>query len=459
MPSDRNFYCKVHSAMRPKILVKPPGPKARAVIKKDGRLLMQSNWRYLPFVPKRGSGCYIEDVDGNVFLDLVSASAVMNSGIGDGEVIDAVVKQSKELIYSAIPGYYYHDLVNDLAEKLIRLTPGSFEKRCFFGLSGADATDVAMKIARYSTGRHRFVSFIGSNHGLGTFGSTSLQGLNSSMLKGLGPMVPGVTHIPYPYPYKCAFGPGCDDCETRILDYLEDYIFKTIAPPEDVAGIFVEPVQGDGGVLSPSTDFFKRLRQICDAHSILLIVDEVQTGLGRTGKMFALEHHSGVNPDILLLGKPLGNGLPMSACIGREDLMKLPKGTLAITGAGHLLGCASALAAIRVIERDNLVANAASVGDYLLKGFKALMDEHEIVGDVRGLGLLIGVELVRDRETKEPANAEIEKVCRLAFDNGLLTAYDGLKGNVFRIMPSLTLKKEDAKIALEILDEQLRKRT
>ncbi|MFI5422068.1 MAG: aminotransferase class III-fold pyridoxal phosphate-dependent enzyme, partial [Nitrososphaerales archaeon] len=216
--------------MTPKVITELPGPKARAIIEKDEKYLMPSNWRYLPFVPKSGTGCYIEDVDGNVFLDLVSGAAVMNMGLGNKEVFEASEKQAKEFVYSAIPGYYYHDLVSELAEKLCKITPGKFEKKCFFGLSGADATDIAMKVARFATNRHRFISFIGSNHGLGTFGSTSLQGLSSLMVKGFGPLVPGVTHIPYPYPFRCAFGPKCDDCEMQALDFLEEYVFKTTVP-------------------------------------------------------------------------------------------------------------------------------------------------------------------------------------------------------------------------------------
>ena len=441
--------------MRPKIVIKPPGPKARAIIKADQKHLMQSNWRYLPFVPKAGSGCYIEDVDGNLYLDLVSGAAVMNVGLANKEVLEAVFKQSNELVYSAIPGYYYHELVNDLAEKLIRITPGAFTKLVSFGLSGADATDVAMKVARYSTGRHRFISFVGSNHGLGTYGSTSLQGLNSIMVRGFGPMVPGVTHVPYPYPYRCAFGPDCQDCENRALDYLEDYVFKTTVPPEETAAVFVEPIQGDGGVLAPSTGFFKRLRSICDKFSILLVVDEVQTGFGRTGKMFALEHHPSVQADLVLLGKPLGNGLPVSACVGREEFMRLPKGSMAITGAGHLAGCAAALATIEVIERKSLCSNADVVGRFFMGEIKKLMNKFDTIGDTRGKGLLIGIELVRDRSSKEPATKEIEVLNRILFENGLLTAYDGLRGNVFRIMPSLNLSRADASIAVEIFDESL----
>ncbi len=255
-----------------------------------------------------------------------------------GKLQTQLSKQANEFVYSAIPGYYYHNLVSDLAERLVKMTPGSFQKKCFFGLSGADAADIAMKVVRFASGRHRFVSFMGSNHGLGTLGGTSLQGLNSHMLRGFGPMVPGVTHVPYPYPYRCAFGPNCEDCEMKALDYLEDYVFKTTVPPEDTAAVFVEPIQGDGGVIAPSTGFFKRLREICDRHSIILVVDEVQTGFGRTGKMFAMEHHPGVDADIMLLGKPLGNGLPMSAVLGREDLMKLPRGSLAITGDWSSVG-------------------------------------------------------------------------------------------------------------------------
>ncbi|MDA4129708.1 MAG: aminotransferase class III-fold pyridoxal phosphate-dependent enzyme [Thaumarchaeota archaeon] len=436
----------------PKIITELPGPKTRAVIEKDEKLLMQANWRYLPFVPKSGSGNFIEDIDGNVFLDLVSGAAVMNIGLGNQEVTDAVIQQANKFVYSAIPGYYYHDLVNDLAEKLIDLTPGSFDKKCFFGLSGADATDIAMKVTRFATGRHRFISFIGSNHGLGALGATALQGLGSSMVKGFGPLVPGVTHVPYPYPYQCAFGPNCEDCEATALNYLEEYVFKTTVPPEDTAAVFVEVIQGDGGVVAPSTGFFKRLREICDRHSIILVVDEVQTGLGRTGKMFAIEHHPDVEADLILLAKPLGNGLPMSACIGRSDLMKLPKGSLAITGAGHLLGCASALAAIEYTEKNNLCRSAEIVGRSFLKGLEELKEKHSLIGDVRGKGLLMGVELVKSRSKKEPALEEIVRINRIAYEKGLLTAYDGLKGNVFRIMPSLTLSEDEADLSVEILD-------
>jgi len=437
----------------PKIITALPGPKARAVIEKDEKYLMQSNWRYLPFVPRSGSGSYIEDIDGNVFLDFVSGAAVMNVGLGNQDVIDAVIQQTNKFVYSAIPGYFYHDLVSDLAEKLACLTPGSFPKKCFFGLSGADATDIAIKVTRLSTGRHQFISFIGSNHGLGTLGATSLQGLNSMMVKGFGPLIPGITHIPYPYPYRCAFGPKCEDCEMKALDYLEEYVFKTTVPPEDTAAVFVEPIQGDGGVVSPGTEFFKRLREICDRYSIILVIDEVQTGLGRTGKMFAMEHHKGVDPDLILLGKPLGNGLPMSACIGREDLMKLPKGSLAITGAGHLLGCASALSAIDYTEKNNLCKNAETVGKSLLEGFRGLMGKFDLIGDVRGVGLLIGIELVKSRSGKEPATEEIVKINQIAYKKGLLTAYDGLRGNVFRIMPSLTISQDEANLAVEIFDQ------
>ncbi len=430
-----------------------PGPKARAIIEKDEKYLMPSNWRYLPFVPKSGTGCYIEDVDGNVFLDLVSGAAVMNLGLGNKDVFEASVEQAREFVYSAIPGYYYHNLVSELAEKLCKITPGSFAKKCFFGLSGADATDIAMKVARAATGRHRFISFIGSNHGLGTFGSTSLQGLSSLMVKGFGPLVPGVTHVPYPYPFRCAFGPKCEDCEIQALDYLEEYVFKTTVPPEDTAAVFVEPIQGDGGVLSPTTAFFRRLREICNKHGILLVVDEVQTGLGRTGKMFGMEHHPGVDADLILVGKPLGNGLPMSACVGREDLMNLPRGSIAITGAGHLIGCASALAAIRFTEESDLCKNAENVGRTLLRGMRELMEKYEAIGEVRGKGLLVGVELVKSRKTKEPATEEIVKINRAAFENGLLTAYDGLRGNVFRIMPSLTITEEEAKLGIELFDK------
>jgi 4-aminobutyrate aminotransferase len=439
-----------------------PGPKAREIIERDGRALGAGNWRYLPFVPKAGKDVWIEDVDGNVFLDFVSGAAVLNVGINNDTVTKAVDRQLREFTYSAIPGYFYHATVDELCEKLAKITPGfsakARNKKVLFGLSGADAADAAMKLARLHTKRWRFISFVGCNHGLAAYGAVSLQGLGSKMAEGFGPLVPGVTHIPYPYPYRPPFEAKTpEEGEDRIIEFLENYVFKTLAPPTEFAGIFVEPIQGDGGVLTPTPNFFRKLGRVARENGILMIVDEVQTGLGRTGRMFGTEHYgSDLVPDLVLLGKPLGSGLPVSAVVGRSDLMDLPVGSHASTTAGHLLGCAAALATIEEIEKRRLAKNAARVGERMISRFREFRDSSrkgsEYLGDVRGKGLLIGLEVVTNSGTKEPGTEEIRRINFAAFRKGLLTAYDGLRGNVFRLMPSLTLIEKDADTGAAILE-------
>jgi 4-aminobutyrate aminotransferase len=422
-------------------------------VERDRKAVGAGNWRYLPFVPKTGSDVWIEDVDGNTFLDFVSGAAVLNVGINNKAVIRAIAKQLQEFSYSAIPGYFYHNIVDEFCEKLAKITPKfakSSNKKVLLGLSGADASDAAMKLARFHTKRWRFVSFIGCNHGLASYGAVSLQGLGSVMTEGFGPLVPGVTHIPYPYHYRPPFdAASVEEGEDRIIEYLSDFVFKTVAPPKEFAGIFVEPIQGDGGVLSPTPNFFRKLGKIARENGILVIVDEIQTGLGRTGKMFGTEHYAdNLVPDLILLGKPLGSGLPMSAVVGRSDLMDLPRGSHANTTAGHLLGCAAGLATIKEIETRRLAENAARVGSKMISHFKEFQNSSqrgsEYVGDVRGKGLLIGLEVVKDRFEKRPGIDEISRINFAAFHKGLLTAYDGLRGNVFRLMPSLTLTEKDA---------------
>ncbi|MGA2665843.1 MAG: aminotransferase class III-fold pyridoxal phosphate-dependent enzyme, partial [Nitrososphaerales archaeon] len=308
--------------------------------------------------------------------------------------------------------------------------------------------------------------FLGSNHGLATYGALSVSGYSAGTVMGFSPLVPEVTHIPYPYQYrwdgggrgkskkkKTEEGRG-DGPGDRILDYLEEQVFRTVVPPSEVAGVFVEPIQGDGGVLVPPDGFLARLQEICARHGILFIADEVQTGFGRTGRMFASEHW-GLDPDIVLLGKPLGGGTPVSACVARSDVMDWPHGSHVITGAGHPLGCAGALAMIGVLERERLWENASRVGSCLQDGFQEMKRAYDIVGDVRGMGLLVGVEIVRSKRSKAPGLDEIKKACALAFEDGLLTAYDGLYGNVFRITPALNMTEKLARVGLGIMDDAL----
>jgi len=435
----------------PRIIVNPPGPKAREIIARDERFLSPCNWRYIPLVLKGGEGVFLDDVDGNRYLDFVAGAASHNVGIQNQNISNAVRKQLDDFVYMAVPGYFYHEIVVEYARRLCEITPGSFEKKVFFGLSGADATDTAMKMARKHTGRQRFISFIGCNHGLATYGGTSLSGLSSTLVRHFSPLVPGVTQIPYPYGYRCIFGCEYPECGQATLNYLEDYLFKTVVPPEEVSGIFVEPIQGDGGVLVPPDDFLPGLQEICRKHKIPLIVDEVQTGFGRTGRMFASEHW-GIEPDITLLAKPMASGLPVSCVVARSEIANLEKGSHAITGGGYFLGCAAGLATIDEILNRKLVENARVVGDFMLARLRDMKQHHELIGDVRGKGLLLGIEVVKDKEHKTPGNQEIAMINYRAFEKGLVTAYDGLRGNVFRIMPALTLTRDQAKMGLDILE-------
>lgn len=435
---------------RPAVKVRPPGPNARRVIARDEKVVSQSNWRYLPLVLKRGEGSFIEDVDGNVFLDFNAGAATQVLGIDHPAILDALRKQMEVLAtYQPIPGYFYNELVVRLCERLAKLTPGDHARKVFLGLSGADSTDTAMKLARWHTKRKRFISFLGSNHGLATFGALSVSGYSAGTIEGFSPLVPEVTHIPYPYPYRWD-GEGKDSAQW-VLDYLEKQVFRTVVPPNEVAGMFVEPIEGDGGVLVPPDGFLEGLQEICAKHGILFIVDEVQTGFGRTGSMFASEHWK-LDPDIVLLGKPLGGGTPVSACIARSDVMDWPHGSHVITGAGHLLGCAGALAMIDTIERERVIENVNRIGVMMKRRLGRMLEAHEVIGDVRGMGMLHGVEVVGSKKSKRPDAEMASRVCRRAFEDGLLTAHDGLYGNVFRITPALNIAEDLARMGMDMFD-------
>ena len=435
---------------RPSVSTRLPGPRAREIIARDEKVISQSNWRYLPLVIKRGEGSFIEDVDGNVFLDFNAGAATQILGIDHPAILEALRSQLQELAtYQPMPGYFYNELLVEFCEKLVEVCPGSGPRKVFLGLSGADATDSAMKLARWHTKRKRFISFLGSNHGLATYGALSVSGYSTGTIQGFSPLVPEVTHIPYPYPYRWK---GEGDPGQWVLDYLEKYVFQTVVPPEEVAGIFVEPIEGDGGVLVPPDGFLRGLQEICSKHGILFIVDEVQTGFGRTGKMFASDHWR-LDPDIVLLGKPLGGGTPVSACISRSDIMDWPHGSHVITGAGHLLGCAGALAMIKTVEKENVCENATKVGALMKRRFRRMQEEFDCIGDVRGMGLLLGVEVVASKDSKRPAAKLASRICRRAFERGLQTAHDGLYGNVFRITPALNISEKFARMGLGIMEE------
>ncbi|MEB3860166.1 MAG: aspartate aminotransferase family protein, partial [Desulfurococcales archaeon] len=393
--------------------------------------------RFYPAVISRAEGVHVYDATGRRLLDFNAAWAVANTGYGHKRVVEAFIRE-----YMRVPALSYTTFSNEnvvmLAERLLSITPGS-DRKVVFGHSGSDANDSIAKIAPACTGRPRILSFIGSYHGQ-TMGSYSMSGHKAqSGVIGL----PNVVKVPYPYGYRCPFKgvDGQRECEEACLGFIEEYVFNTIAPPDTISVAIVEPIQSDAGDIVPTPYFLRELRRITRRHGILLAVDEVKVGMGRTGRMFAFEH-SGVEPDIIVLGKPLASGLPLSAVIMPAELADCGKAMHLFTLSPHPAIAAAAMATIDVIEEEDLVGNAERIGGYLLEGLRRLGKDKSIIGDVRGLGLIAGVEIVRDKETREPGPRETAKIVYRAWELGLVTAYTGLYSNVIELTPPLTIGTE-----------------
>ncbi len=432
----------------PSIITPLPGPEARKVLALDHQLISPSYTRDYPMVARRGQGACVEDVDGNVFLDFAAGIAVVSTGHCHPDVVRAIQRQAETLIHMSGTDFYYPLLVQ-LAEKMAEITPGRFPKRVVFGNSGAEAIEAAIKIARYHTKRHRLIAFLGAFHGR-TLGALSLTASKPVQRRGFGPLLPGVAHVPYPNPYRCPAGHRAPECVSDCIctEFIEKQLFRTAVPADEVAAIVVEPIQGEGGYIVPPPGFLVRLRQLADRHGILLIFDEVQCGMGRTGKMFACEHFGAV-PDILVTAKGIASGLPLGVVVARAELMDWGPGAHASTFGGNPVACAAALETIRLLE-EKYVANAARVGEYILGRLADWPHKHPSVGHVRGLGLMIGIELVKNQETREPNPEARNKVIEKAFHKGLLVL--GCGESTVRLMPPLIIEREHADIALEILD-------
>jgi 4-aminobutyrate aminotransferase len=430
----------------PKIKTSLPGPEAKKVLDLDRQFVSPSYTRDYPLVARRGEGMIVEDVDGNTFLDFSAGIAVVSTGHCHPDVVRAIQQQAAALIHMSGTDFYY-PLLAQLAEKLTQIAPGDFPKRVYFGNSGTEAMEAAMKMARYHTKRHRFIAFLGSFHGR-TFGSLSLTASKAVQRNGFGPLLPGVSHVPYPNPYRCAFGHPAGKCDCDSINYIEK-LFKTAVPPQEVAAIVVEPVQGEGGYIIPPPNFLPRLRELADRHGILLIFDEVQCGMGRTGKMFACEHF-GVAPDILITAKGIASGLPLGATIARADVMNWGPGAHASTFGGNPVACAAAMETIRLLELK-YIANAARMGEYILERVRPWREKYPIVGDVRGLGLMIGIELVKSQETREPNPEARKKIIHRAFEQGILVL--GCGENTMRFMPPLVVERDQTDFALNVLEE------
>jgi 4-aminobutyrate aminotransferase len=426
-----------------------PGPKARAIIERDGRVVSPSYTRSYPFVIARGEGSVVEDVDGNRFLDCAAGIAVTSTGHSHPDVVAAIVDQAQKFLHMSGTDFYY-ELQVQLGEELEAAAPFSGPKRTFFGNSGSEANEAAIKLARYHTKRYGLIAFLGSFHGR-TLGSLSLTSSRAIQRKGFGPPLAGAYHTPYANCYRCPVGARPESCAAECLDYLEDQILVHLVAPDEVAAVVVEPIQGEGGYVVPAAQFHQRLRELTTRHGMLLVVDEVQSGMGRTGKMFAIEHF-GVEPDIVTAAKGIASGLPLGVTTARAEMMAWPPGSHASTFGGNPVACAAALATLRLL-RDALMANAASVGEHLLQALRELQRKHALIGDVRGKGLMVGVELVRDRETKERATTERDRVVEECFKRGLLIL--GAGRNALRLSPPLVLTRAQADIAVRILDEAI----
>lgn len=433
----------------PDIKTPLPGPRAQAVIERDGLVVSPSYTRPYPFVMARGEGAVVEDVDGNRFLDCAAGIAVTATGHAHPEVVQAITEQAQKYLHISGTDFYY-ELQVQLAEELAAIAPVGGPARSFFGNSGTEAIEAALKLARYFTGRAHLIAFLGSFHGR-TLGALSLTASKTVQRRRFGPLVPGVFHTPYAYCYRCPVGLSPDRCSAECLGFLEDQILVHLVAPDEVAAIVVEPIQGEGGYIVPPAQFLQRLADLAKKHDILLIADEVQSGMGRTGRMFACEHY-GVRPDIVTVAKGIASGLPLGVTTARRDVMTWPPGAHASTFGGNPLSCAAALATIRLLK-ERLVANCALVGAHLLDGLRGLADRHPLIGEVRGKGLMIGVELVRDRATKERATSERDRVVTAMFRRGVLVL--GAGPNTIRFSPPLVLTKQQADAVLEIFDQAL----
>lgn len=427
-----------------------PGPKASELIRADAEFVSPSYTRVYPLVVDEAQGLWVRDVDGNQFLDFTAGIAVNSTGHCHPEVVEAIRDQAGKLIHMSGTDFYYSPQIS-LAAKLCEIS-NIGEAKVFFGNSGAEAVEAAFKLARYHTKREQTIAFFGAFHGR-TMGALSLSASKAYQKKYYHPFVPGVTHVPYPNCYRCPQGVCYPSCGSACVRWIEDPLFRTCIPPEEVAAIFVEPIQGEGGYIVPPLEFHVELSKLAKKYGILLVADEIQSGMGRTGKMFAMEHY-GVEPDIIAVAKGIASGMPLGAMIAKAELMDWHAGSHASTFGGNPVSCRAALATIDLLQRG-LVENAKIRGQQLIAGLSEMQKNFECMGDVRGKGLMVGVELVKDRITKESAPELRDRVVQSAFRNGLLLL--GCGESTIRFCPALIIDREELDTGLSIFEETLRK--
>jgi 4-aminobutyrate aminotransferase len=434
----------------PKIKTALPGPNAKRIVASDDKYISPSYTRSYPLVAKRGRGVVIEDVDGNEFLDFSAGIAVTSTGHCHPAVVAAIQKQAGELIHMSGTDFYYENMVT-LAERLSKIAPMPGPHKIYYGNSGTEAVECALKLARYHTKRQNVIAFYGAFHGR-TMGSLSLTASKPQQKRRFAPLVPGVTHIRYPDTYRGCSG-GAQEAEAFALgcaQFIENKLFKTTLAPEEVAAIFVEPIQGEGGYVVAPTVFMQELRRICDKRGILLVADEVQSGTGRTGKWWAIEH-TGVHPDIVCMAKGIASGMPLGVVVSKAEVMDWVPGSHASTFGGNPVCIAAALATLDVIENERLLENSAAVGRHILQRMADWTKKHRIVGDVRGRGLMVGVDIVKDQATKEYNPDVRDKIVDLAFERGIL--FLGCGPSAIRLSPPLVVSKDEADVAVDVLEE------
>src|SRR5437868_6558595 len=434
----------------PKIKTALPGPNAKRILAGDEKYISPSHTRSYPLVAKSGRGIVVTDVDGNEFFDFSAGIAVTSTGHCHPDVVAAIQRQAGELIHMSGTDFYYENMV-ELAARLSKIAPMKGPHRIYYGNSGAEAVECALKLARYHTKRQNVIAFFGAFHGR-TMGALSLTASKPQQRRRFSPLVPGVTHVRYPDVYRGSVG-GTQEADNFALGcarFIEENLFKTTLAPEEVAAIFVEPVQGEGGYVVAPTIFMQELRRICDRHGILLVADEVQSGMGRTGKWWAIEH-AGVQPDIVCVAKGIASGMPLGITMTKAEIMDWIPGSHASTFGGNPVCVAAALATLDVIENEGLLQNSADVGKHITKRIAEWPKKHSLVGDVRGRGLMIGVEIVKDKQTKEYAGPERDRIVELAFERGVL--FPGCGPSTIRLAPPLVVTKDEADVALDVLDE------
>ncbi len=434
--------------------VVPPGPEAKKIVDLDTKYLVKST-KSLPVVARRAEGVFVEDVDDNVYLDFAAGISVVNMGHVHPEITARVEEQLHKLWHFAGTDYYYREQV-DAAKALTEVTPGKFAKKVFFTNSGTESNEAAIKIAKAYTKRQQFVAFIGGFHGR-TQGSLSFTASRAIHHKGLFPSMPGVEHVPFPNPYRNPFGidgyEHPDELISRTLDFIERYLFSTYAPPENIAAFLAEPVQGEGGYIVPPMNFYRQLKKMLDSHGILLIMDEVQTGFGRTGKFFASEHF-GIEPEVISLAKSIASGIPMGAIVVRDTLDFPESGLHSNTFGGNVLASVACVATIDAIKKEKAVENSEKMGKVLRKRLLELQEKYKQIGDVRGLGLMQAVDFVKDRKTREPDTKLRDRIEYTAFQNGLLTLSTGL--SAIRLIPPLIVNESQINMGVEALEKGIK---